>query len=216
MAFGYLKDYEWASEFTIENEIGQSCQPDEIAFLDWESLDAGSSSKSSSSNRTTSGELSLNNYLDQSKLTIQPNDKARLGEIKDVETLNLRLSAYLESAKLTEFHIEELMQLIISLLNDKSKPHSHLESELMDLLGFGAIDLIREIIQNHQSIIKSHKSLYQEAYPGDQGDSTAEALAKLNSLQPNQPKKPSITQSVVVQTIEEKNLKKLIRKCEKK
>uniref|UniRef100_T1L4H7 Activating signal cointegrator 1 complex subunit 3 n=1 Tax=Tetranychus urticae TaxID=32264 RepID=T1L4H7_TETUR len=108
------------------------------------------------------------------------------------------------------------MQLIISLLNDKSKPHSHLESELMDLLGFGAIDLIREIIQNHQSIIKSHKSLYQEAYPGDQGDSTAEALAKLNSLQPNQPKKPSITQSVVVQTIEEKNLKKLIRKCEKK
>ncbi|RWS17895.1 Activating signal cointegrator 1 complex subunit 3-like protein [Dinothrombium tinctorium] len=136
----------------------------------------------------------------------------------EAETIVQRVRAELETfcnENEQIMSVEEWIECVLTFLQEKEDIHE-LEYDLLSFLGFERLTLIRDIIANRHLIIAqlSGSALqYQQLNNGDHSHNrTMPAITPTSLLQ----KKPSITQSVVIQTAEEKQMQKIHRKFEKR
>ncbi|RWS31343.1 Activating signal cointegrator 1 complex subunit 3-like protein [Leptotrombidium deliense] len=200
--FEYLKDTEWQQDYEIECDLFR-CPPDlDLSYLSWDSMTDEQNKKKKEV------ELSFQ-YIapvtDSSNETEIDSSVDRNSELI-VKRLRDDLQKFCnENAQIMP--VADLMECILTFLEEKQNIHE-LEHDLLSFLGTERLTLIRDIISNREQIIGHLRGYSQESVIIKQQNYIP--LPSLSS------KQPSITQSVVIQTAEEKQLQKLHRKFEKK
>ncbi|XP_074599620.1 activating signal cointegrator 1 complex subunit 3-like [Brevipalpus obovatus] len=227
---GYLKDIEWGVDILITNDICQRPSPHVIEFLDWDSLDVPvreengvNISKYFGSKVDTQDAKSSNSV----KKPAESNSKKSDEQVKNHISHTIhQLEEYFKpppgpvnGEEVAE--MEDVLDMMFMYLMDETKLNPDLEKELCDLLGLQASHIIQLVLENRTELVKVYKSEYcgGSKGPGAGKDSVAHsnmaAFSSVNSLD-KLSKKPSILQSVIIHTAEEKNFKKHIRKLERK
>lgn len=105
----------------------------------------------------------------------------------------------------------EVVESLLSVLKSK-KTNTELQNELIELLGFDKFEILESILEHRKEIIKNIENddkvnmMYERAAVAEQRGMTART----------KPQQPAVSSQVVVQSEEELNLLKKVRKDEKK
>lgn len=160
------------------------------------------------------------NLLNQNIKSIEPAPEANGQVGRTVEWLEGELRRVLQEKTELCFSLEELMNIIYDRFQDARCSDDVLQNDLLNLLGLDQIELIGEIIQNRRSILRSFRQRL------GQTDSIVSAASTSNAVRPKipgkravffrEPKAPSFTQTIFVQTEQELKEQRLLNKLERK
>ena len=158
------------------------------------------------------------NLLNLNMQSIEPESNGSDSNGKNVEWLENELRRVLKEETGLCFSLEELINIIYDRFQDTRYSADVFQNDLLNLLGLNQIELIGEIIQNKSSILRSFKQRL------GQTDSILPAASaavrpKIPGKRPvffKEPKLPSFTQSIFVQTEQELKEQRLLNKLERK
>lgn len=193
--------------FFQENLIRRSRSPDE-------------SFERESPNEPTATDK-IANLLNLNMQSIEPVSEANGGrDGRNADWLEGELRRVLKEQPDLCFSLEELVNIVYDRFQDAKYSDDVFQNDLLNLLGLDQIELIGEIIQNRRSILRSFRQRL------GQTDSILSAPSTSNAVRPKipgkravffrEPKAPSFTQTIFVQTEQELKEQRLLNKLERK
>ena len=126
---------------------------------------------------------------------------------------------------------EDMIEMFRNMLrdgskSDQAKSDQEMEEDLLGLLGESSLPFIRSVILNRSSLVSAFTSLYEPDQTTDPSSSSQSSVinpssSSQSSVMPlllalQKQRRPTVGQSIVVQTEEEKKLNKMLRKFQKK
>ena len=133
----------------------------------------------------------------------------------DVDWLENELKRVLDEEKGLCFSLEDLVNIIYDRFQDNSYSDDVFQNDLLNLLGLNQIELIGEIIQNRGSLIRSFKRRLGQ-FDSQSTSATRPKQPKSKPIFYKEPKLPSFTQTITIQTEQELREHRLLNKLERK
>lgn len=206
MSYSYLKDIEWCSELAVLNKIGEKPPNSVIAFLDWE--------EDNDDQRKSNTSISLN-YVPKNEI-----EPPKCDPLETFQQLGEAIKNHIDNGYLIDANVQEIMEHALWHLEDDKKSNVDLEQELIEFFGTQGKHLAKMIVRDRRQLRRHFKTYQQyiavDKKPNHNYDPSLSQLAPLVNNLTKPAKRPAITQSVVIHTATEKQLKKSIRKLEKK
>lgn len=105
----------------------------------------------------------------------------------------------------------DLSNVIFEVLQNASRSNDDIQSELFDLLGFEAFDLIQEVLQHRHDIVQASLQQLKDTVPYSNGGAEYQYIDPTRKFH-----KPVPGQQVTIQTEQEKTLSRKMQKEERK